>query len=64
MNEPDYYDYSEELSTLIAEMRHDGYTWQRIKELVVDCEANENEAASLRALNEPGAWEGGFAANH
>jgi hypothetical protein len=38
--------------------------WDKLMEVVQRLKDNADEAAGERAMNEPDAWEGGFADNH
>jgi hypothetical protein len=48
----------------LKEIAHWYGGYDELKATVNKLEENDNEYRAERAMNEPGAWEGGFADNH
>lgn len=48
----------------LKEMAHFYGGWEELQKVVQRLKDNADEEAGERAMNEPGAWEGGFADNH
>lgn len=48
----------------LKEMAHFYGGWEELQKVVQKLKDNADEEAGERAMNEPGAWEGGFADNH
>jgi len=53
----------DEIKADLKEIAHE-IGWEELLKLVHRMKDNADEEAWERAMNEPGAWEGGFADNH
>lgn len=54
----------DEVKADIKEIAHYFGGWEELQKIVQQMKDNADEEAGERAMNEPEAWEGGFADNH